>query len=162
MRGLAKKLYPLLIIVILGILQVTILDYFKIFTVKPDLLLISMALNNLNLGFRPAFALSLFAGLFKDVFGVSPFGINTILFGLWSFLIARLSREITIDNNITRVALIFIVTVMHNVLTRIILIYLGRSIPLGIFLRIVCVESIYTAAVSWLVFRYLTWTGPRP
>lgn len=153
MQGRAKKLYFVLIIIILGILQVTILDYFRIFTVRPDLLLISMVLLSLAFEFRWAFALSVFAGFFKDAFGVSYFGINTLLFGLWSFLILRLSKEITIDNNITRVVLVFIVTLIHNILTRIIFIYLGNAIPLGIFLRIVAIGSIYTAGVSPLVFK---------
>lgn len=152
-NGLRKLLF-LLLIVILGIVQLTILDYFKIFTVKPDFLLINMVLASLAFEFRWAFVLSVFAGVFKDAFAVAGFGLNTLLFGLWSFLIVRLSKEITLDNNVTRAVLIFIVTAVHNTITGLIFIYLGNLIPLGIFLRIVAIESIYTAAVFWLVFKF--------
>ncbi|MCX5703483.1 MAG: rod shape-determining protein MreD, partial [Candidatus Omnitrophica bacterium] len=145
MEGVAKKLCFILIIIISGILQVTILDYFKIFTVKPDLLLISMVLASLAFEFRWAFALSIFAGFFKDAFSVTSFGINTLLFGLWSFLTLRLSKEITIDNDIIRVILVFIVTLIHNTFVGLVFIYSGNHIPSGIFLRIVSLSAIYTA-----------------
>jgi len=148
-----RKIFPPLVVIILGLLQVIILDYFKIFGVKPDLLLISAVIASLVFEFKWAFILSLFAGLFKDVFGATTFGINTLLFALWSFLIVRLNKEITIDYNFIRMVLIFIVCLLHNTITGLIFIYLGNFIPLGIFLRIVSVGSIYTALISLLVLK---------
>ncbi len=141
-----KKLLFLLLIIILGTIQLNI-------PIKPDLLLISMVLASLFFEFRWAFILSIFAGIFKDVFSAAGLGINTFLFGLWSFLIARLSKEITLDNNVTVAVLIFIVSTLHNIITGLVLIYLGSSIPIGIFLRITSIESICTVAVLPLVFR---------
>ncbi len=143
----------LLTIIILGILQLTFLDYFKVFGIKPDLLLISVVIASLVFEFKWAFILSLFAGLFKDVFSATTFGINTLLFPLWSFLIARLNKEITIDYNFIRMALIFIISLLHNTITGLTFIYLGNPISLGIFLRIVSVQSIYTVLLLPLVFN---------
>jgi len=146
-----------LIIVALGMLQVTVLNYFKIFGVKPDLLLITVVIAGLFFEFKWAFVLSVFAGLFKDVFGANIFGINTLLFPLWSFLIVRLNKEITIDYNFIRIILVFIVSLLHNTITGLILIYSGNLIPLGLFLRIVSLQSIYTA----LVLPLILWIGQR-
>jgi len=146
-----------LIIIVLGMLQVTILNYFKIFGVGPDLLLISVVIASLFFEFKWAFVLSVFAGLFKDIFGANIFGINTLLFPLWSFLIVRLNKEITIDYNFIRIALVFIVSLLHNTITGLILIYSGNLIPLGLFLRIVSLQSIYTA----LVLPLILWIGQR-
>ena len=141
------------IILIFGLLQVTILDYFKVFGIKPDLLLISMVIVSLIFEFKWALALSIFAGIFKDVFVVGTFGINTLLFPLWTFLIIRLAKEIPLDNNFIRVVLIFIIAFLHSTITGLLLIYSGNFIPLGIFLRIVSIESLYTALVLPLVFK---------
>lgn len=140
------------LVLILGILQLTFLDWFKIFNLNPDLLLISAVIISLSVGWRTALALSVFAGLFKDSFGANIFGINTILFSLWSFSIARLNKKISIDNNFMRITLVFMVALLHNTINGIILLYLGRVIPLGIFLRIVLFASIYTTLASPLIY----------
>lgn len=150
----------LLIAIILGLLQAAGINNFGVFTVKPDLLLISVVIASLSLEFRWAFMLSLFAGVFKDVFSVGPTGMNTLLFCLWSFLIVRLNKQITIDYNLIRIALIFIISFLHNAIIGLILISMGRFIPLGIFLRILFLTSIYTAVVSLLILKFTD--GLRP
>ncbi|MDI6606116.1 MAG: rod shape-determining protein MreD, partial [Candidatus Omnitrophota bacterium] len=101
------------LILILGILELTLFNYFKIFNIKPDLFLVCAVLASLFLEPRPAIALSLFAGLFKDSFSSNLFGINAVLFTLWSFLILKLNRKITLDNNFLRLGLVFIVALLH-------------------------------------------------
>lgn len=116
-------------------------------------MLISVVVISLVLEFRWAFILSAFAGVFKDVFATNIFGINTLLFPLWSFLIVRLNKEITIEHNFIRMALVFIISLLHNTVTGLALIYLGNPIPPGLFLRIVSLQPIYTALVLPLIFK---------
>ncbi len=143
----------LLIVLILGILQVTVMDYFKIFGTGPDLLLIAVVIAGLIFDFRLALFCGLLAGVFKDSFGLNTFGINTLIFALWSFLIAQVSRRLSINTNFRRMALIFIVALIHNLLNGLSLAFSGKSIPLGIFLRILFISSIYTALALPAVFR---------
>jgi rod shape-determining protein MreD len=150
-----KNLIFLAVIIILGLLQLTFLDAFMIFNIKPDLLLISALIASLFLEKKPALALSLFAGIFKDAFGSSVFGLNCLLFCLWSFVIIRISKVISIEDNFLRMALVFMVVLLHNIVYGAILIYLGNNIPLGIILRIIFVGSIYTALVFPLVFKII-------
>lgn len=150
-----KKLYFFLATFILGILQVSLLDYFKIFNVKPDLLLISAIIASLAFKFHWAVFLSIFAGLFKDAFSTGIFGINTLLFSLWCFLIAKVTRKLSLEDDIMRIALIFLVALFHHIIMGLLFLYLGKPIALGIFMRIITIESIYTAAVSPLVFKML-------
>jgi rod shape-determining protein MreD len=142
-----------LTILILGLLQVTLLDSVSFFLVKPDLLLISALTASLTLNFKTAFILSVLAGLFKDTFSANSFGINTLLFALWSFVIAKLSQKVSLDYDYIRIALIFIIAVIHNIFTAILFIYLKESIPLGLVLRIVIIGSIYTAIVFPLILK---------
>jgi len=141
------------VIIILGILQLTVLDYFKVFNLKPDLFLIAAVMAGLIFNLRWALALSIFAGLFKDIFGVTSFGLNSLLFPLWGLLIVRLAREVSLDNIFMRMGLVFIICVIHNTISGIIFIYSGNFVPLGIFLRIVCFGSLYTALISPLLFK---------
>jgi rod shape-determining protein MreD len=148
-----KSFIFFLVIVILGVLQLTVVDYFKVFNLRPDLFLIAAVMAGLIFNLRRALAFSIFAGMLKDVFGVTGFGLNSLLFFLWGLLIARLSREVSLDNNFIRIGLVFIIAVMHNTISGIIFIYSGNFVPLGIFLRIVCFGSLYTALISPLVFK---------
>lgn len=143
-KGGVKKFIFFIIIVISGILQVSILNTIRIFYVKPDLILICVVLASLIFEFKWAFFLSIFCGILKDSFSASTFGINTILFPVWCFLIIELAKKISIDFDWIRLAVVFIISVLHNITTGIILIYLGNFIPLGIFCRNVSVGAIYT------------------
>ena len=150
-----NNLVFLLGIVIVGMLQPMLLDYIKIFNTKPDLLLVIVCLSSLFLNLRGALVLSVFAGLFKDAFLIGTFGLNALLFCLWSFLIVQLARKIVIDSNFLRMCLVFIIVALHNTIYGLINIYSGNFIPLGIFLRIVSVGSLYTSVVSPLLFRII-------
>lgn len=148
-----KKAVFLLIIGLTGVLQVTLLDYFKIFNVKPDLLLITIVLGSLYFDLKWALFFALTAGVFKDTFSTAPLGINTALFAVWSLVVARLAHEVSLDNNLRQAVLIVIVTVAHHAACGLILAFLGNLVPFGIILRIIFLEALYTAAVLPLVFK---------
>ena len=141
-------------IIISALLQTTILNCVNIFNVKPDLLLISVIIASLS--FKPQWAISLstFAGILKDIFSVNVFGLNTILFFLWSFLIIKLSRKILFDSNYVRFVLIFIIAILNNIIIRLIFLFLDNFISLGLFLRITFIESLYTALILPLALKF--------
>ncbi|PIS33539.1 MAG: rod shape-determining protein MreD [Candidatus Omnitrophica bacterium CG08_land_8_20_14_0_20_41_16] len=140
---------------IIGVLQVTLLDCFKVFGVKPDILLIAVFMAGIFLDLRPALNVGLLAGIFKDAFSLTPPGVNTILFPMWIFLIAKLIHEVSIDDNLTRMLLLFVVVLLNNIISGLVLIYSGGFLPLGIFLRITLLASIYTALILPLILRFI-------
>jgi rod shape-determining protein MreD len=142
-------------IVILGLIQVTLLNYVKIFDVKPDLLLISLLISSLFFERKWAFILGISAGILKDIFATNIFGANTLLFALWTYLIIKLSKKISLDNNYIRAPLMFIITLSTSIITRLILIAQGNVIPLGITLRIMFLEPLYTALIFPLILKYM-------
>jgi rod shape-determining protein MreD len=141
-------------IIIFALLQATILNYVNIFNAKPDLLLISVIIASLFFKPRWAISLSIFSGVLKDIFSVNVFGINTILFFLWSLLIIKLSREISFDSNYVRLVFIFIIAILNNIITRLIFLFLGNFISLGLFLRITFIGSLYTALIFPLALKF--------
>ncbi len=151
-----KKAIFSIFILISSLLEVTILDSFKLFGVKPDLLLMSAVTASLVFDLKWAFVFGVFAGILKDSLGAGSFGINTLLFSLWVFLIVKLSRKITLDSNIIRIILVFIVVIWHNLIKKFIFFILGKpSASIGMFLYIMLLESLYTAAISPLLFKFI-------
>lgn len=148
-----KKFIFLLAVFLAGMLQVTILNYFRILTIKPFLLLIFVVIASLTFELKWALIFSFSAGIFQDIFSVSAFGINTPLFLLWSFLIVRLNREISIENNVLRCGLVIIVTFLHDIFVGLIYVYSGSYLSPGIFLRIITLQPIYTALILPIVFK---------
>ena len=148
-----KKLIFCVIIIASGIIQVTILSYFRVFTVKVDLLLICAVIAALSFPLKWSLFFCLLLGVFKDTFGVNTFGMNAVLFCLWGFLIAKLMRKMAIDNNIMRLLLIAVVTLFHNLLTGMILIYYGEVVPFGVILRVIILSPILTSIFFIPVFK---------
>jgi len=142
-----------LFIIFLCVLQVTFLDFFRIFGIKPDLILIGVIFLSLRLELRQALVLAICAGALKDIFGPHQIAVNTPLLCLWTYLVIRLSRDLSFDHPLIRAALIFFVCLTNEIVSGIIFFFLGSYTPIGAFLRVWFLESLYTAAVSPLVFK---------
>ena len=148
------KLSTLLItFFILVIIQITLLHYFSIFQVTPDLFLLIVFVSALFLQLGWAIFVAVLAGIFKDVLGMGSFGIDILLFSLWSLLIKEACRKLAIDDNFSRVLFIFIIALVHNIISGLTAIYFGSFIPLGIFIRIVFLGSLYTALLLPLILK---------
>jgi len=147
----ASKL--LIVTLILGVFQLSLLEYFRIFGIKPDLLLVTVVMASLFLEMRWAIVFGVAVGTFKDIFGLSPFGLNILLFGLWSFLSAKISRKISIEDNLSATLLVLVIALLQNIAMGLALIYSGDFVPCGIFLRISLLGSFYTALTLPLILK---------
>jgi len=148
-----KKWFFLLLILIAVFIEVAFLGSFRIFNAKPNLLLILVVIASLSFELRWAIFFCIIAGALKDIFCADAFCLNALMFALWSFLIAKLSREITIDNYLVSTILVFFVVFFSDIVIRLVFAYSGKYVPLGIFLRIAFLESLYTMLVAPLVFK---------
>ena len=150
-----KSWVGFLIILVLFILQITLAEYVKIFNTKPDLILIGVIIAALFCDQKWALLLGLCAGALKDAFAIQVPGINTVLFFIWSFLVINARRRFTLDFNGARAMLIGIIVLLQSIATRIIFLYLGIPVALGIFLRTAILGSVYTCLVSFALFKML-------
>jgi|GEM_PF-446282 len=148
-----KNLVYALYIIIAGILQLGLPGYLRVFGVQPDLLLALVVMVSLRSPAGWAVGLSLFAGILKDIFSVSGFGINTLLFPLWSIAILNLNRKINVEHDYLRLALGYIIAFLQNMFCGFALSYSGRFVPLGVFTRILLLSSLYTTVTLFLFFR---------
>ncbi|MDD5116314.1 MAG: rod shape-determining protein MreD [Candidatus Omnitrophica bacterium] len=123
------------------------------FGAKPDILLVFAVSLVFYFNFRVALIAAVFAGLLKDAFLPAAPAMNTVLFGIWSYLVFRLSSQIPTENNYIRLALVLILAVLNNAAAGIQSLHSGSFIPAGIFLRNLIFPSLYSAAISPLVFK---------
>jgi rod shape-determining protein MreD len=145
----------IILTIILGILQVTLLDNFKVFSVKPDLILIAVFIAALFLNLKFALGIGLLAGLFKDAFSINTFGFSAVFFPVWVVLISELIKRVSIEDNISRILLLFAVAILNNIVGGLILAYSIGFLSVGIFLRITFLGSLYTALIFPLILRIL-------
>jgi rod shape-determining protein MreD len=147
-----KKIFLLVLILILGLLQATILNYFRLFWVKPDLLLICVVIAGLFFSPVAAIGFSIFIGVYKDILGFHNFGLNSLLFPIWGFLTIQLGRKISLDNDFIRAGFIFFLAGLNGAAVKMI-----SDIPVsaGIFFKVLILEPFYTAIVSLLILRFI-------
>jgi len=143
------------ILAALGLFQLTFLHYFRVFGVQPDLFLVGVVLASLFLEGRLAIIFSITLGIFKDAFSPAAFGLDILLFGLWSFLIVKITRKVSIEDNLSATLLIFIIALLQNIASGLSLAYSGNFIPPGIFLRAVFLGALYTALVLPLLLKII-------
>jgi rod shape-determining protein MreD len=140
-------------IIIFALLQTAILNRLAIFSIKPDLLFISVIIASLYFSCGWAIVFSMLAGFLKDITCLNSNSLYTILFILWSFAVIKLSRKISFDNDYVKLALLVIVVMLNDIIIRLIFLFLGNFISLGIFLRIIFLDSLYTALLFPLVLN---------
>ncbi len=150
-----KRLSFFFFILGLTVLQVSIFSHFRVFSIKPDFLLLSVVAASVN--FVPVWAVgfSIFSGFLKDVLGTGGFGLETMLFPLWSILIIKLSRKMPLENELIMALVVFVTVICNALVSRLLLLSFGNYIPSRVFLKVIIFEPLYTALFSVLIFRII-------
>jgi len=148
-----KWLSIFFVLILLTTLQLSWPVSLSFFNTKPDFLLIFVVSLVFYFNFKIALILAILAGLLKDAFLPSGMAMNTILFSVWSYLTFRLSSQISTENNYVRLGIILIIAVLNNTVLGVQNLNSGNYIPAGIFLRNLLISSVYTGAVSPLIFK---------
>lgn len=146
-----RKITFFLLIIALALIQATLAHDVAFFGVRPDLLFFAAIFASLYFELLPALIFCLFAGFLKDSFlGVT---LNTFLFPLWCIAIKQLARSVSIDNEFVASGLVLVAVFINDILIRVIFSPPVNPIPLGVFLKIIILGPVYTALVSFFMFR---------
>lgn len=148
-----KKLNFLLAIVILVTVELNWPNFLNFFYCKPDLLLIFMVALVFYTDFKTALIFGILAGLVKDVFLPWAQAINTVCFSIFSFTVYRLSRQISTEEDYLLWAIVLVVALLNNFIIGLQSVTTGNIIPPGIFLRNLIIASVYTTALSPIIFK---------
>jgi len=148
-----KKLFFLLTIIILATFGLNWPNFLNFFYCKPDLFLIFMVALVFYTDFKTALLFGILAGLVKDVFLPRGIAINTICFSIGSYLIYRFNRQVSIEDGYVRLVIVLVTALLNNFIIGLQSVATGNIIPPGIFLRNLIIVSVYTAALSPLIFK---------
>ncbi|MDD4899866.1 MAG: rod shape-determining protein MreD [Candidatus Omnitrophica bacterium] len=150
-----KKRTLYLVIVLLALFQATLLNYFRIFNVKPDLLLICAVFVGLVFELKHALLFSLVLGFLKDAFTAQVFAAHIFYFPFLAAVTFFLAKKIPIETTLVRTVLIFLAVILIDLLKKFFQFSAGNYFTLGVYSKVIILESLYTALVSPLIFKVL-------
>ncbi|MDD5255253.1 MAG: rod shape-determining protein MreD [Candidatus Omnitrophica bacterium] len=155
-----KKICFFLIMLLFFMLQATLFQPFRVFGVKPDLLLLSAVSAGLLFDLKWALFFGIIAGFLKDILGVQDFAFNVAFFSLWSYVSHLVSRKVHLDNELFAAIFVCVVAFAHIGISRIVFTFLGITTgSTGVFARTLLLEPLYTALFlppAYRVFARLT------
>ena len=146
-----KRLRIYFILAIALALQLTVLDYLRIFGAQPDIMLIPVIFFGLFLGKGMGLEAGFVTGLAKDLFTIDFFGINASIFALTGYLAGVLGTKLSRESKKTQALLTILFTVISMTLHFILAsVFLKRiNVNFGEYLAASIIPtSIYTTLLS--------------
>ncbi len=148
-----KQIYALLILFIIALLQSTFLNYFRVFNVKPDIILITVIIFALFFNLRWLVVFAFLAGIFRDIFSILPCGVNVIICIFLVILTKQISRQLSVENKFIYSAVLCLIILLNNLILQSFLFVLDRPVVTGIFLKILFLESTFTLLLALPMYR---------
>jgi len=139
-----------LIFLIFFFLEVNFSREISLFTILPNLFFILIFFLCL---YREGyiFFMGVSLGLLKDLFSISKFPLNTIIFGFWSYFLPKIFKRFYKENILLQVSIFILCTWLNSLIS-----FLFRGEILGsIFLTIASLESLYGVLIYLFLFRFL-------
>ena len=146
----------LILLLIFTILQSTVLCYFEICSIKPDIILIAVIYFALYGGRKFGSEIGITGGLLKDIVSGLPFGLSILSFGGLGFLVGSVGSRLYKESPFTQIIL-----TIGSAVSISLFYYVGSYIsrrlpPFSEFFRFIILPSgVYTALVSPAIFLML-------
>lgn len=141
-------------------IQVTLLNFFPVFGVKPDLLLILVVLNAFQKGYGEGSLAGFLGGLMMDIAVGSYIGMNALVLMAAGYLVGLMESKLYKDSIVIIVALTLISSFFTQLLTYILLYFMDVYISPGVAMfRVVMPTALYTAVLVPLFFRWFDRTN---
>lgn len=141
-----KALYFFLLI-LAAVLEPAVFQRVRLFGAGPDLFLIIIVLASVHLDLKWALAVAVSAGMLKDACGFLPFGVSTFAYPLVSYLIFRLNRMFSLQNEVFCACFTAASCLACAFVYRFYAGIIELAVPLGPFARISFLQALYTGLV---------------
>lgn len=158
MHNKVSRFSVYLVLFISLVLQVTAVDYIKIFGAKPDLMLLAVIFFGLLFGGSIGLEAGLVAGLAKDILSLDVFGANTFTMALTGFAVGGLSQKFFKESKIMQTAIVFvfvIVCMLIHYTVNSLVSNAGYIRAPEYFFGLILPTSLYTSVLSMLIFPFL-------
>jgi rod shape-determining protein MreD len=141
----------------IGIIQSTILDYIKIYNVKPNLLLVLVITFALLYGSGSGAVLGFFAGLIQDLISGKVLGFYSLLGLYLGLFVGLVNRRIFRENLVVTIFITFVSTTIYEELVYIInsVFTRGKIDMIYPALNIVLPEALYNSVAAILIYVFV-------
>jgi rod shape-determining protein MreD len=139
-------------------IHMTVLEYFKIFGAKPDLMLLLTIFFALFLGSRRGLETGVMAGFLKDIFAFDIFGVNMFVLALTGFMVGAVNTKFYRESRSTQFGIVLTFSIISMILHYIMASSVLRFVNLGLMdylISSIIPASLYTAVVSIPLYPYL-------
>ncbi len=152
-----KEILTWLVLVYTGlVLQSTVFSTLTIFGAKPDFLLVMVVLVGILQGHQSAARKGFVIGLLEDVFVGRLIGSNALVKAIVGFLTGQVEKEIIKENVLISIFMVWVFSVIHNLLYGLLLVILGLGSTLGLdFLRTLFTFAFFNAFLALILFPFL-------
>lgn len=150
------SLFALVLVMVLAIfIQVTLLNFFPVFGVKPDLLLILVVLNAFQKGYREGALAGFLGGLMVDLAVGSYIGMNALVLMATGYLVGLVESKLYKDSTVIIIVLTVVSSLFAQFLAYIMLYSMGVSISPGVAMfRVGIPTALYTAVLVPVLSRW--------
>ncbi len=135
-------------------LQVTLLNFFPVFGVKPDLVLVFVVFNAFLKGSRNGAVVGFLGGLMEDLAVGSYIGMNALALMAAGYLVGLAESKLYKDSPLIVMVLVWLSALFTQFLTYVMLFFMGVYISPGIALfRVALPSATYTAVLVLFFYR---------
>jgi rod shape-determining protein MreD len=148
-----RKEKLLIYFLFLFIIQIYLLDLFKIFSVRLDLFV--PALVNLGISYSLSYVLGFgfFLGLLEDLLSNYHWGINSFIFFLAGYLIYRIKIAFFIEQVSFKILIVILICLLMSMVKAMFLYFYGILPTLDTLLKINFIYIFYTTIFSIPIFK---------
>ncbi len=149
-----KVLYISIIVIINFLFQTTILQYFAIGGVIPNITLIILVTIALLKGKKIGGILGISMGLLQDIILSNVIGINSLIYFFIGYLVGTVDNKVFKDNMWVVLFFTGISTIFFHIFFYIIMYFLSIEIRLfAMFRKVILIEVVYNMIVSIPIFK---------
>jgi rod shape-determining protein MreD len=156
------KRFPLYIILIGAFLaQLLFLDYIKIAGAKPDIFVLLVVFFAIFFGPGAGAEAGLVSGLFKDIYSLDIFGVNSVLLSLTGLIAGMLSPKLFRESKLIQLPLVFVFSVLYMTIHCFISSLISKTtyVTLPDYLYgLILPSSFYTAVLSLFLYPILIYS----
>lgn len=152
-----KIFKTIFLILFIYIIQVTIISRFSLFTVSPDILLVTITLFAVSNGAEKGFALGVIGGILQDILG-GTFFINMLTKGLLGFLVGTFKESIFGTEETVALTAVLVATITDFILYALLIFFffnkpIATPASLLVMLILSCIYNCLLAPVMYPIIK---------
>lgn len=157
----AKAIAYSLVIILLILLQTTLLEYIKIFDVKPNLLMIFIVSIALIKGNVEGAVVGFFCGLSQDMVSGRLIGVYALLGMYLGMIVGSLNKRLYRENILVIVFFTFVSTFAYELAVYFSVVFFDSTTVLYALRNIILPESVFNSVASLGIYIFVLFLNER-